>query len=77
MTFNRFTGFLVGTGIGAAVMLLYAPKSGKATRRYLSHRADDGREVAERYLSMFEDLRKDIQNTADRTLSRFRKAVAV
>ena len=77
MRFNRFTGFLIGSSVGAAVMLLYAPKSGKATRRYLSHRIDDGSEVVERGLARFQDLWRDVQQTSDRTFSRMRKAVAL
>ncbi|MFB3922985.1 MAG: YtxH domain-containing protein [Terriglobia bacterium] len=35
---------LVGVGVGAGLALLFAPKSGKDTRKYLSRRAEDGRE---------------------------------
>ncbi|MGH9659511.1 MAG: YtxH domain-containing protein [Bryobacteraceae bacterium] len=37
--------FLVGVAVGAAVALLYAPKSGKETREYLRKKADEGREM--------------------------------
>jgi gas vesicle protein len=36
--------FLVGLAMGAAAAVLLAPKSGKETRRYLSRRAEDGRD---------------------------------
>ncbi len=77
MKFNRFTGFLIGTSVGASVMLLFAPKSGKATRRYLGHRVDDGTEVVERGLARVQDLWRGIQHTSDRTFRRMRKAVAI
>lgn len=35
---------LAGLGIGAGVALLFAPKSGKETRRYLKHMAEEGRD---------------------------------
>ena len=34
--------FLVGAGLGAAIALLFAPKSGKETRRLISRKAEDG-----------------------------------
>jgi len=45
---ERLFLILAGMGIGAGVALLFAPKSGKATRKYLSRMAEDGRDkVAE------------------------------
>jgi gas vesicle protein len=42
---NGFLWFLAGLGIGAAVGILYAPKSGRETREALWQAAEDGREV--------------------------------
>jgi gas vesicle protein len=44
---SRLGWFLAGAAIGAAVALLYAPKSGKDTRKYLSSSTKDGREAME------------------------------
>jgi len=77
MRFNRFTGFVIGTSVGASVMLLLTPKSGKATRRYLGHRVDDGTELVERGVARFQDLWRGIQDTTGRTFSRIHKAVAI
>jgi gas vesicle protein len=41
---NSFLWFLAGLGIGAAVGVLYAPRSGSETRDALRVRADEGRE---------------------------------
>ena len=41
---DKFVFFLAGAGIGAAVALLFAPKSGKETRDLLARTATDGRE---------------------------------
>lgn len=38
---GKFVWFLVGIGIGASVALLYAPRTGRDTRRYLSRRAEE------------------------------------
>jgi gas vesicle protein len=43
-------GFLAGSAIGAALALLYAPKSGKELRADLKDKADDLLEDAEGYL---------------------------
>jgi gas vesicle protein len=65
--------FLTGALIGAAGAMLYAPKSGKATRRYLSERTLAGREavesagqdIAEVGRDMFERGRKLVDDAAD------------
>ncbi len=41
---SGFGWFLAGLGIGAAIGMLYAPKSGQETREDLRRRADDGRD---------------------------------
>jgi gas vesicle protein len=41
---ERLFLLLAGMGIGAGVALLFAPKSGKETRKYLSRMAEDGRD---------------------------------
>jgi len=42
---SGYLWFLAGAVLGASVALLYAPKSGKDTRGYLSDQADEGREA--------------------------------
>ena len=41
---EKFLYMLAGMGLGAGVALLFAPKSGRETRRYLSRLAREGRE---------------------------------
>ena len=41
---SGFGWFLAGLGIGAAIGMLYAPKSGQETRDELRRRAEEGRE---------------------------------
>ncbi|MGA2628598.1 MAG: YtxH domain-containing protein [Terriglobia bacterium] len=39
----HYLGFLlVGMGVGAGLALLFAPQSGKDTRKYLARRAEEG-----------------------------------
>lgn len=42
---GKLVWFLTGAALGAAVALLYAPQSGRDTRRYLGKKARHGREV--------------------------------
>lgn len=42
---NSFMWFLAGLGVGAAVGILYAPKSGRETREAIMQAADEGRET--------------------------------
>ncbi len=41
---SKMAYFLAGMGLGAVVALLFAPRSGKETRDYISHKAEEGRE---------------------------------
>ena len=42
---SRLAWFLTGAIIGATVAMLYAPKSGKDTRKYLADRAQAGKDA--------------------------------
>ncbi len=54
-----FGGLIVGTAIGAAVGILFAPRSGKETRQVLKNSAQDLPQLAE-------DLSSNVQYQADR-----------
>ena len=41
---NKLIWFLAGLGVGSVTALLYAPKSGRATRQALATQVEDGRE---------------------------------
>lgn len=41
---SRFAFFLAGLGIGAILALLFAPKSGKETRKFIAEKAEEGRD---------------------------------
>ncbi|MDQ6706666.1 MAG: YtxH domain-containing protein [Acidobacteriota bacterium] len=42
---GRFSWFVAGAAIGAAVALLYAPKPGRETRDLLSRKSNEGRDA--------------------------------
>jgi gas vesicle protein len=45
---SKITYFLAGLGVGALVGILFAPKSGEETRDFLSKKADEGKDYAQR-----------------------------
>jgi len=60
--------FLVGLAIGAGVALLFAPRSGRATRRDIKRRADRVRQAAE-------DAVHDVTDTVSDTFTQARRKV--
>jgi gas vesicle protein len=65
--------FLTGAAIGAAVAILYAPKSGKDTRGYIAEKTNQGKEavgsasdnIVEASREMFERGRKLVEDASD------------
>jgi gas vesicle protein len=66
---SKVTYFLVGLGVGALVGVLFAPKSGEETREFLTKKADDGRDYAQRKA-------RELRERADELIERS-KEVAV
>ena len=70
---NRLAWFITGALIGATVAMLYAPKSGKDTRKIISDKTQQGKEaiseagkdVADTTREMFERGRKLVEDAAE------------
>ena len=70
---NTVAWFLTGAFIGAVAALLYAPKTGKETRKYITEKSRKGREavnetsqdIVEASRDMFERGRKLVEDAAD------------
>ena len=70
---NTLAWFLTGAMIGATAALLYAPKSGKDTRQFISEKTQQGKEavaetsqdIAEASRDMFERGRRLVDDAAD------------
>ena len=45
---SKVTYFMVGLGLGALVGVLFAPKAGEETRDFLTKKADEGKEYAQK-----------------------------
>jgi gas vesicle protein len=72
-TASTLAWFITGAAIGVTVAVLYAPKSGKETRQYLSEKAQAGKEAVEgasqdivdASRDMFDRGRKLVEDAAD------------
>ncbi len=70
---NGLAWFLTGAVIGVTVSMLYAPKSGKDTRQFLSDKTQQGREavaetskdIVDAGKEMFERGRKLVEDAAE------------
>ena len=67
---NQLAWFLTGAIIGATIAVLYAPKSGKDTRQYLSEKSkealgDSGKNFLDAGKEMFERGRQLVDDAAD------------
>lgn len=67
---NKLSYFFLGLGIGVAVGILFAPKSGEDTRDFLKDKADEGKEYVRRRT---EDLRTSAGDMVDRGRSAINK----
>lgn len=52
---NKFSYFFLGLGLGVAVGLLFAPKTGSETRDLLRSKADEGKDYLKRRSSELRD----------------------
>ena len=57
---NKFSYFFLGLGLGVAVGLLFAPKSGSETRDLLLSKADEGKDYLKRRTTELRDQASDV-----------------
>jgi len=60
---RRFSYFFLGLGLGVAVGILFAPKSGQETRELLRTKADEGKDYLKR---RGEELREQASELVER-----------
>jgi len=73
---SKVSFFLVGLGIGALIGILFAPKSGEETREYLSSKADEGREYAQRKARELRERAEDLIERSKEIMARQKDAVS-
>jgi gas vesicle protein len=60
---NKFSYFFLGLGLGVAVGLLFAPKTGAETRDLIRSKADEGKEYLKRRT---EDLKESASDVVEK-----------
>jgi gas vesicle protein len=72
---SKVSFFLVGLGIGALVGILFAPKSGEETREYLTSKADEGKEYAQKKARELRERAEDLLERSKEIMSRQKDAI--
>jgi gas vesicle protein len=67
---NKFSYFFLGLGLGVAVGLLFAPKTGEETRDLLLNKADEGKEFLKRRTTELRDSAVDAVEKGKNAVSR-------
>ena len=71
---SKVSFFLVGLGIGSLIGILFAPKSGEETRDYLSTKADEGRDYAQKKARELRERAEDLLERSKEVMSRQKDA---
>ncbi|HXW55461.1 MAG TPA: YtxH domain-containing protein [Candidatus Cybelea sp.] len=73
---SKVSFFVVGLGIGALLGILFAPKSGEETRDYLTSKADEGRDYAQRKARELRERAEDLIERSKEIMSKQKDAIA-
>jgi len=72
---SKASYFLIGLGIGALLGILFAPKSGEETREYLSAKAEEGKEYAQRKARELRERAEDLIERSKEIMSKQKDAI--
>lgn len=67
---SKFSYFFLGLGLGVAVGVLFAPKSGEETREYIRSKAGEGADYVRRRGSDLRDAAEDAIDRGKETVRR-------
>ncbi len=70
---NRLSYFFLGLGLGVAVGVLFAPKSGSETRELIRSKANDSADFAKRRATEFRDQAAEAVERGKQTISRHKE----
>ena len=73
---SKISYFVAGIGIGAMVGLLFAPRSGEESREYLSQKADEGKEFAQRRARELRGRAEDLVGRGKELMDRQKEAIS-
>jgi gas vesicle protein len=70
---NKLSFFFLGLGLGVAVGVLFAPKSGPETRDFLKNKANEGAEFAKRRAAEMRDQASEVLDKGKQTVQRHKE----
>jgi gas vesicle protein len=73
---NKFSYFFLGLGIGVALGVLFAPKSGAETREYLKEKAEEGKEYVKRRSVELKDSGRELVDRSKHAVARQKENLA-
>jgi gas vesicle protein len=71
----KITSFITGLGVGAALAMLFAPRSGEEMREVLCEKAEDGRRYAKKRLRKLRNVANDMANRGREVINDQKDAV--
>jgi gas vesicle protein len=73
---SKVTYFIVGLGVGALVSILFAPKSGEETREFLSKKADENKDYAQRKVRELRERAEDVVERGKEVVTQTKEQIA-
>jgi gas vesicle protein len=73
---SRFSYFAFGLGLGLAIGVLFAPRSGEETREYIRTRADEGKEFLKKRSEELRDTATEVVEKGKTAVSRQKENLA-
>lgn len=73
---SKVSFFLIGLGIGSLLGVLFAPRSGEETRDYLSSKADEGRDYAQKKARELRERAEDLLERSKEVMGRQKEAIS-
>jgi gas vesicle protein len=68
--------FLVGLGIGSLIGVLFAPKSGEETRKYLAKKVSEGNKFTRKQVRELRDRAEDAVERGKETITQTKEQIA-
>jgi gas vesicle protein len=68
--------FLAGLGIGSLIGILFAPKSGEETRKYIAKRTSEGNEFARKKMQELQDRAEDLVESGKKIVAQTEGQIA-
>jgi gas vesicle protein len=73
---SKLSFFLVGLSIGSLIGILFAPQSGEETRDYLSSKADEGRDYAQKRARELRERAEELLERSKEIMGRQKEAIS-